>query len=128
MSFYSSKSWHLSEYTLKWFTGLFDGRPELFPLSNKLEVWVSCAALCYVFVRFFVWFLKMESNPLPDLWIIEIGLFYGGELLKWKYANCWQDGDVYLIEEPVSPTFWARGRPILKDVHCFRSVPKLYER
>ena len=45
LSFYSSESCHLSEYTLELFNlGKF------YCLSNKFEVWAPCAALCDAFV------------------------------------------------------------------------------
>ena len=85
--FYSSESCHLSEYTLKWFGGLFDARPENFPPLFPARI--SCAALCNVFVRFFCLMLCNGFIPLPDLLktgftIIEFGLFYGDERLEAK--------------------------------------------
>ena len=47
-SFYSNKSCHLSEFTPKFFGGLFGACSEY-----KFEVRVSCAALCEIFVWFF---------------------------------------------------------------------------
>ena len=93
LSFYSSKSCHLSEYTGKWFGGLFGARPEIFPPLKKIEVWVSCEAVLDIFDRFFYSiFFKMELNPLPGLLkirfkITEIGLFYGGEHLGAKLCK-----------------------------------------
>ena len=98
LSFYSSESCtcHLSEYIFKLFilAGFFGACLEIFPPFKqvKFEVWVSREALCDIFDRFYVWFFKMEFNPLPDLLnteftIIKIGLFYGDENLEAKICR-----------------------------------------
>ena len=60
LSFYSSESCHLSEYTLKWFDGPFDTSPrhtqstEFSRLSNKIQVgflvYSTLRGLCLVFL------------------------------------------------------------------------------
>ena len=55
LSFYSSESCHLSEYTLKLFNlaGILAHVQQLSRLLDKLEVWVSCEAVCDIFDQFF---------------------------------------------------------------------------
>ena len=55
MSFYSSESCHLSEYTLKLFNlaGFLAHVRQFSRLLNKFEVWVACEALCDIFDQFF---------------------------------------------------------------------------
>ena len=108
---------HLPEYTPKWFGWLFAHRTDTPPeiLARFKQAWnlsflCKIAALCDVYVRLAIWLFKMEFNPLPDLLntgfkIIKIGLFYGGEHRKLTFFRFltiyhWQDGGVYLIEEP----------------------------
>ena len=56
LSFNSSEKCHLSEYTLKWYGGLFDKSHQhtskLSRLSKKLKIWVSCEQSQH-FVPFF---------------------------------------------------------------------------
>ena len=64
MSFYSSESCHLSEYTLKWFNlvGFLTHVQKISPLLNKCEVWVSREAICYIFLLVFLLdFLKWKT-------------------------------------------------------------------
>ena len=107
LSFYSSKSRHLSEYKLKLFNlaGFLAHVQQFFCLLDKFEVWVSCEAT--FLINFSVWFFKIEFNPLPDLLntgfeIMEIGLFYGGEHLGVKICR-------FLI-------FLTRSLPDLQDM------------
>ena len=55
LSFYSSESCHLSEYTLKLFNlaGFLAHVQQFSLLLDKFEVWVSCEAVCNIFY----WFL-----------------------------------------------------------------------
>ena len=51
--FYFSKSYLLSEYTLKFLIWrAFDARPATFPPFRQFEVLVSCEAVCNIFNPF----------------------------------------------------------------------------
>ena len=66
LNFYSSESCHLSEFSLMSLV------PKFSRLSNKLEVWVSCEALCYVCARFFCLSFLNEIQPVAsftEYWI-----------------------------------------------------------
>ena len=101
LSFYSSESCHLSEYTLKWFGGLFGVRPEIFPrLLNKFEVWVLCEVVNAIFYRFFCLTSTWNSTlcqiytQIPDFFFLQnhfkIAIF-GRYLIvddkMWKTSN-----------------------------------------
>ena len=76
--------------------------PKFSRLSNKFTVWIS-------YVQCSTWFFKNGIQPFPRFTKYRIfnhwNLFVlWWQTLKWKYADSWlywQDGDVYLIEEPV---------------------------
>ena len=75
--------------TLMWFGGLFCARPAIFPPFRQVWSLGFLWSTLWHFWSVFLWFLKMEFNPLPDLLntgftIIEMGLFYGGENLEAK--------------------------------------------
>ena len=93
-----------------YFGGFFGAFPAIFPPFK--QVWslgFLWSSLRYFWSVFYVWFFKMEFNPLPDLLntgftIIEIGLFYGGEHLGAKICRfltfltrSLQDGDFWSV-------------------------------
>ena len=55
LSCYSSESWHLSQYTLKLFNlaSVLAHVQQFSRLLKKLEVWVSCEAVCDIFDQFY---------------------------------------------------------------------------
>ena len=55
LSFFSSESCHLSEYTLKLFNleGFLEHIQQFSRLLDKFEVWISCEAVCDIFDQFF---------------------------------------------------------------------------
>ena len=130
LSFYSSKSCHLSEYTLKYFGGLFTRVLKFSRFKNKFNL--KFGFLLQHFATFLfdfpVWCFKMEFNSLPELLdtkltIIEIGLFYGGEHLEAKICRFltffWQDGDAYLASRKSCFTH------VLKHLKYWLSSPNI---
>ena len=114
LTFLSSETCHLSEYTLEWFGGLFDPRSDFTVTHVEIfapfkQVW-SLGFVVYnrcSFRRCFwfsVWFFELELKPLLDLLnigftITENGLFCGGTQVKWRVSGSipgfhWQNGDV----------------------------------
>ena len=113
LSFYSSKSCHLSEYTLKLFGGLFDTRSEIFPPEYTLKLFGGlfvtrseifppfkqgwsleflCSPLRRFYSVFLFQFLKWNSTLCQICWItdlesLKLFLFYADEYLEAKICR-----------------------------------------